>query len=48
MNVLSLHRVEPESGHLNRLRLLLSEDSTATDPRVLEAAFVCTSILVKK
>jgi phosphatidylinositol 4-kinase len=48
LNMLSLHRMEPEETHLTRLRLLLSEESTAYDPRVLEAAFVCTSILVRK
>lgn len=48
LNNLSLHQAEPESSHLARLRLLLSETSPASDPRLLEAAFVCTSIIVRK
>lgn len=47
-NVLSLHMIEPEQSHLARLRLLLSEESSVADARILEAAFVCTSILVRK
>ena len=48
LTVLTLHLLEPEASHMNRLRVLLSEDSTASDPRVLEAAFFCTSIIVRK
>ncbi|KAK8853241.1 hypothetical protein IAR55_003943 [Kwoniella newhampshirensis] len=47
MNVLGLHQTEEDRTQLSRLKLLLSENSTVTDPRVLEAAFICTSILVK-
>ncbi|ORY33464.1 hypothetical protein BCR39DRAFT_520273 [Naematelia encephala] len=47
MNLLSLHHPEPEPAHLARLRLFLSEDSTASDARVLEAAFICTCILAR-
>lgn len=45
--MLSLHSVEPQNAQLTRLRLLLSENCTVSDPRMLEAAFVCTSILVQ-
>lgn len=48
MSMLSLHQEEPEESHLTRLRLLLSENSTVIDSRVLEAAFICTSILARK
>ncbi|WRT70200.1 uncharacterized protein IL334_007194 [Kwoniella shivajii] len=47
LNNLSLHHAEPDSTHLARLKLLLSEDSSVVDPRVLEAVFVCTSIQVR-
>ena len=48
LNTLSLHRSELDSSHLDRLRLVLSEESTATDPRVLEAAFICSAVVVRK
>ncbi|KAK6909388.1 hypothetical protein I203_103405 [Kwoniella mangroviensis CBS 8507] len=47
LNNLSLHHSEPDSTHLARLKLLLSEDSSVVDPRVLEAVFICTSIQVR-
>lgn len=48
LNLLSMHRAEPEPSQLARLRLLLSENMTVADPRLLEAAFVCVSIIVRK
>lgn len=48
MNMLTLHQDEAETSQIARLRLLLSDTSTVSDARVLEAAFVCTSILVRK
>nr|XP_018260847.1 phosphatidylinositol 4-kinase [Kwoniella dejecticola CBS 10117]OBR83005.1 phosphatidylinositol 4-kinase [Kwoniella dejecticola CBS 10117] len=47
LNNLSLHHSEPDAAHLTRLKLLLSEDSSVSDPRVLEAVFICTSIQVR-
>ncbi|WVR07656.1 hypothetical protein IAU60_004698 [Kwoniella sp. DSM 27419] len=47
MTLLALHSQQSQPSHITRLRLLLSEDSTISDPRLLEAAFACTSILVR-
>ena len=48
MNLVSLHRTELDTVYFARLQLLLSENSTASDARILEAAFICMSILVRK
>ncbi|OCF44647.1 phosphatidylinositol 4-kinase [Kwoniella heveanensis CBS 569] len=47
MNLLALHRSDSNGTQLTRLKLLLSDDTAVTDPRLLEAAFVCSSILVR-
>ena len=48
MNLVSLHRSEFDTPYFARLQLLLSENSTASDAKVLEAAFICMSIFVRK
>lgn len=48
MTMLDLHREQPSRDHLARLRLLLSDNTPASDGRVIEAAFICTSIIVRK
>ena len=48
MNLLALSKVNSEDTHLNRLKLLLSEKSTISDPRLLEAAFQTAAIFVRK
>lgn len=48
LNLLSLHQNDRLSDQLARLKLLLSENSTVSDARVLQAAFVCLAIVVRK
>lgn len=48
LNLLSLHQGDRLSDQLSRLKLILSENSTVSDARVLQAAFVCLAIVVRK
>lgn len=48
MNMIVLRQPDGDKTQLTRLKMLLSESSTITDARVLEAAFTCTTILVRK
>lgn len=48
LNLLSLHQNDRLSDQLARLKLILSENSTVSDARVLQAAFVCLAIVVRK
>lgn len=47
LNLLSLVQPEDEATQLARLKQLLSENSTVSDARVLQAAFVCLGIFVR-
>ncbi|KJE03847.1 phosphatidylinositol 4-kinase [Cryptococcus gattii NT-10] len=47
MNMIVLRQPDGDKTQLTRLKMLLSESSTITDARVLEAAFICTTILVR-
>ncbi|WVO18533.1 hypothetical protein L204_106252 [Cryptococcus depauperatus] len=47
LNVVVVHQSDKDRHQLARLKLLLSESSSFPDARLLEAAFTCTSILVK-
>ncbi|OWZ76646.1 phosphatidylinositol 4-kinase [Cryptococcus neoformans Bt85] len=47
MNMIVLRQPDGDKTQLARLKMLLSESSTITDARVLEAAFTCTTILVR-
>lgn len=48
LNLLSLLSPDEEGSQLARLKQLLSETSTISDARVLQAAFVCLAIFVRK
>jgi phosphatidylinositol 4-kinase len=48
LNLLSLLDDDTENIQLTRLKQLLSETSTVSDARVLQAAFVCLAIFVRK
>ncbi|RXK35906.1 phosphatidylinositol 4-kinase [Tremella mesenterica] len=47
LNFFNLHEKQKDEAQLARLKLLLSENSTVGDSKILEAAFICTSILVR-
>ncbi|WVQ84613.1 hypothetical protein IAT38_006768 [Cryptococcus sp. DSM 104549] len=47
LNMIAIHRQEEDKAQVARLKLLLSETSPVTDGRVLEATFICMSILVR-
>ncbi|KAK4686496.1 phosphatidylinositol 4-kinase A, partial [Tremellales sp. Uapishka_1] len=47
MTMLALHQEGIDETQLTRLKLLLSENSTVSDPRILEVAFISVAILVR-
>ncbi|GMK56681.1 hypothetical protein CspeluHIS016_0305210 [Cutaneotrichosporon spelunceum] len=47
LNLLGLHSHITEGPQVSRLKNILSEQSTITDARVLQAAFVCLAIMVR-
>ncbi|KAL1412783.1 Phosphatidylinositol 4-kinase stt4 [Vanrija albida] len=47
LNLVSLHNGTANEGQLARLKHLLSENSTVSDARVLQASFICLAIVVR-